>query len=397
MTQGLYPRLALAAALLMSLPACVLAADETESAESDSPRIFEEFSLTSATTEQPVAPPSISTPSSSPCIGSAPCVSPQGCCSPVGCGQSGCCDSCGTPCLFYANVDALFLHTQVHGMDASAGVTTGASGFGFQNGDAFDKWTFAPRLVAGVQDNCWGFEGRFFYLSDSTSSFGPFFPVPGGNGLGDSTMDRLKAYTIDWEVTRALCLGTSKVDLFFGGRYASFESDQGINVTRQTAADQISYASVFNDFDFNGIGVTMGFQGRTPIGCDTCISAVWGLRGSVMWGDANRGVMSNGTVVTEDGAAGSEAVSAYASNSETAFIIEALLGLQWDHELKCLPMSAYLRVAAEYQYWDLGSRGGADAIATAPTGGSTPTAAGTIDGRVDANFIGLSVGCGFNW
>src|SRR5262249_48550346 len=148
----------------------------------------------------------------------------------------------------------------------------------------------------------------------------------------------------------------TKLNLYFGGRYASFEANQGIDISRLVSPTEIGYSRAFSDFSFNGIGLTTGFLGRTPIGCDTCISAPWGLRGSVLWGDANRGVQSTATLLGQN-ASDSSINTAQTGVHDTAYILEALLGVQWDHDLRCLPMSAYLRIAAEYQRWDMGSKG----------------------------------------
>jgi len=262
------------------------------------------------------------------------------------------------------------------------------------NSDGFDRFTFSPRIYAGVQEGCWAVLGRFWYLSDSTSSLNPLFPAP-GSGIGTYSDERLKAYTVDFEVSRSFCCGLSKVDVFFGGRYASFEAGQGLDVSRLTSPTQISESNVFTDFSFNGLGITTGFLGRTPIGCDTCISLVWGLRGSVLWGNANRAVETSNSVIDTD-SNGAGGFSAQSSDCATAFIIEAQVGVQWDHELRCLPMSAFLRVAAEYQYWDLGSNGSAIATSFAEDAPGAATSSGSV-GNVDLNLVGLTVGCGLNW
>ena len=141
----------------------------------------------------------------------------------------------------------------------------------------------------------------------------------------------------------------SKVMFDFGGRYASFEAGQGQQVTRWAdGATDIGYSNAFTDFDFNGLGLTMGFLGRTPIGCNTCISLVWGVRGSILWGDAERSVQTSDSVM-EVGSDVQSTNSASEENCDTAFIFESLAGVQWDHELRCLPMSAYFRLAFEYQ------------------------------------------------
>ncbi len=70
MTQGLLKKLALAAPLVVCLPFCALAADGPAAHESeDSPKIFEEFSLTSATIEAPAPMGYPPAPAASPAPG----------------------------------------------------------------------------------------------------------------------------------------------------------------------------------------------------------------------------------------------------------------------------------------------------------------------------------------
>jgi hypothetical protein len=306
--------------------------------------------------------------------------------------------NCGDNCCpqFFSGVEATMFFTSTHGMHADASVENlnNASTVGLSNDDGFDRFTFSPRIWAGVQEGCWGVLGRFWYLSDSTSSLNPMFPPP-GSGVGTFNEERIKAYTADFEVTRAFCCGMSKVNFYLGGRYASFEAGQGLDVSRLTSPTEVSYSNVFTDFSFNGLGITTGFQGRTPIGCDTCISLVWGVRGSVLWGDASRGVQTSDSVI-DTGSDSTSINSAQSSECATAFILEAQLGVQWDHELRCLPMSAFFRVAGEYQYWDLGSSGSAAASSFAEDAPGVAASHGSV-GDVDVNLIGLTVGCGFNW
>jgi hypothetical protein len=434
MTQGLLKRLALAAPLVVCLPLCALAADGAAALDSeDSPKIFEEFALTSATTEAPApmgyppAPAAAGSPA--PCApapmggcaapGPSCCAPGPSCCAPA-CGSS-CCNDCCSSCQhetgvfdccthslsnfftcgenccpqFYASVEATMFDAITHGMHADASIanTTIPNDVSLANGDGFDRFTFSPRITAGIQEGCWGILGRFWYLSDSSSGLNPAFPPAGAGTYNDV---RLKAYTADFEVTRSFCLGMSKVMFDFGGRYASFEAGQGQQVTRWAdGATDIGFSSAFTDFDFNGLGLTMGFLGRTPIGCNTCISLVWGVRGSILWGDAERSVQTSDSVM-EVGSDVQSTNSASEENCDTAFIFESLVGVQWDHELRCLPMSAYFRLAFEYQYWNMGSGGSAAAGSFAVDSPFHGVSDASI-GRVDLNLVGLSVGCGFNW
>jgi len=114
-----------------------------------------------------------------------------------------------------------------------------------------------------------------------------------------------------------------------------------------------------------------------------------------LWGNANRAVQTSDSII-DVGTAASSINSAESSDPATAFIIEAQVGVQWDHELRCLPMSAFLRVAAEYQYWDLGSNGSVISASVAQDSPGIAASSGSV-GNVDLNLVGLTVGGGFNW
>jgi hypothetical protein len=434
MTQGLLKKLALAAPFVVCLPLCAFGADGAIAETDDNPRIFEEFSLTSATVEAP-------TPANAP----APLAPPPGMAnaqgnygSVNGCGQTNCCQNnccqnnccntcCGDPCgsgcqhstgildncghglhdffsigdgccpQFFTGVEATLLWANVHGMHADAAVEDTLTGNTqeLSNGEGFDRFTFSPRIWAGVQDGCWAFLGRFWYMSDSFGGLDPVFPPP-GQTVGTFDSVRLKAYTVDLEARRSFCCGQSKVDFFLGGRYGSFEAGQGLDVTRLTGLTDVAYSNAFTDFHFNGVGITTGFWGRTPIGCDTCISLVWGVRGSVLWGDAYRAAQTTDTSYDGGISTATGFNSAESDQCATAFIVEAQFGAQWDHELRCLPMSAFFRIYGEYQYWDLGGSGSV-AVDTAALNAPSFAHSSASIGNVDMNLVGLTIGCGFNW
>ena len=300
------------------------------------------------------------------------------------------------PCpQLIAGLDATFFRASASGIGVGTSVTNLAGptspSLGVSSDETFE--TYSPRIFAGVQDDCWAILGRFWYLSDSTNEFEPFLPPP-GSGVGSSAFERLRAYTVDLELSRAICLGTSKVNLFLGGRYASFETGEGLEITRLTNANEIVYTSTTSSFSFNGLGVTTGFLGVTPIGRDTRFNLLWGVRGSVLWGAAERGVQTMATFV--DVSSGSSVNSADEQNHETAFILEALLGVEWNHQLRRLPMSAFLRIAAEYQYWDLGDNGQAASTSLAVSSSNAAASKGLV-GDVNAQFIGFTIGAGFTW
>jgi hypothetical protein len=330
------------------------------------------------------AAPSCHVPVCAPACGAAG----QACCHGSNCG----CSDCDDPWVTIAGVEATFLHADLKGMDARAAVfnlQTDRS-IGRSSSDGFDDFTYAPRVSFGVQNETIGIMGRFWYLSDSSGGLTPFT-----DDRGVYAGDRLKAYTVDLELTHPMCVQDSKINLFLGARYASLDTTQGIDASQLVTLNEIGYANAFNDLSFHGLGISTGFLGRSPITCDGCLSLVWGLRGSVLWGDVNRSVQTSATLIGNVSAATS-INGAQSQIDDTAFIVEALLGLQWDHQLQCLPMTAFLRVAAEYQFWDVGSDGAAHAesFAVAPPGAAV--ASSTL-GDVDLDLIGLVISTGFNW
>jgi hypothetical protein len=416
--KGLFKKLALAAPLAVCLPLCAQAGDPAVSADEPAGKIFEDYSLTSATDngDQKVlstsasltapTPPAPNQPA--PIPGSAPgctsgnlgsgctgnlgggCPAPPNCCNTYG---ESFCEPC---CVFNAGVEATIFHVQTRGMLVDSFITREADGTSFETGNSqvFDQIAFSPRIWAGVQEDCYGIEGRFWYLSDSTNRLTPWETFPAFM-TGQYTMDRIKAYTVDLEGTYSTCYCGNKLTGFLGARYASYEAGQGIDLTRDTTPTEVFNTSAFSKFTFNGAGITVGFTGRTPLTCDGCVNAVYGVRGSVLWGESERAVQTQATDV-EAGGAATSTNSAFSDNWDTAFIVEALAGVEWDHELKCLPMCAFLRVAVEYQYWNLGNKGSvsSDSFAVSNTGFANSNAS---IGTVENNLIGFTVATGFTW
>jgi len=375
MTRGLFRRLALPVVLVVCVPICTLGGDGNASDDQEMPKILEGLSLIPGSTE---AFGSNSCATFTTLSNTDPCFEPW-----------------PSKLPFIAGVDATFFCASAHGIGVGSAVTNLANptdpDLGVSNNETFN--TFSPRIYAGYQDNCWAILGRFWYLSDSSEGFEPFRPPPGA-GAGSSAFERLKAYTVDLEVSRAFSLGASKLNLFLGGRYASFEAGEGLENSRLTNGSEIVYTNAFANFSFNGLGVTSGFLGLTPIGCDTQINLFWGFRGTVLWGEAERGVQTMASFVDVRGSTSIN--SAGEQGRDIAFILEALLGAQWEHQLRCLPMSAFLRIAAEYQYWDLGDDGQAASASFAVSSTSSAVSKGFV-GDANAQFIGFSVGAGFRW
>jgi hypothetical protein len=410
MRKGLFKNLALAAPLVVCLPLGVLGADGAASGDEPSAKIFEDYSLTSATESadsKVVNPTAMTTDASAPCVGAQPQPAAAPCAqAPCGSGACpappNCCNTFGEPfcepkCIFNAGVEATIFQVQTRGMQVDSFVRSIPAGDSFQQGNSqvFDQITFSPRIWAGVQEDCWGIEGRFWYMSDSTNRLDPFVALP--PFTGQYTDDRVKAYTVDLEGTYSTCWCGNKLTGFLGARYASFEAGQGVEINRQVSLTETFETSAFSKFTFNGVGITTGFIGRTPLCCDGCINLVYGVRGSVLWGDSEGTVQTQATDINATGAATGINSAIGDNDFTTAFIVEALVGVEWDHELKCLPMCAFLRLGLEYQFWDMGDKASASSttFAASNTGGIARSSASV--GDVDTNMWGLTVSTGFTW
>jgi hypothetical protein len=305
---------------------------------------------------------------------------------------------CNEPCepkwVILSGVDETFLHAKAKGLSAGSTIT-GAPGpeTALSDSEVFDKYTFSPRVFAGVGYNDWGVVGRFWYLSDSSTNFQPF--SPGGDGSGIHTSDELKAYTVDLEGLRTFYLAGSQIDFTVGARYASFTANQSLDAARLIDPTAIAYSNAFSRFEFSGVGITASLQGRTPIGIP-CLNAVWGVRGSVLWSNAERSAQTDATMLDAN-TSNTSINSATSDHEATAFIVEAMAGLQYDHELRFfpIPVAAYVRIAAEYQHWDFGNNGEAASFSIAQSVGTAASSASV--GDVHADLLGFMVGCGFNW
>jgi len=379
MPRELFRRLIVAAGLVVCVPICTCGADGSASGDQQISPLFVESSLSATTNVDFPADswakfPALSVladaPSCQTDLHAAPCPSPY----------------------LIAGVEATFFRASASGIGVGSALTALPHPTDAESVSSCETfYTFSPRIYVGVQDDCWAVLSRFWYLSDSSEEL-----LPPESAAGSYTFDRLKAYTVDLEASRDFCLGRSKVSFFGGARYASFEAGEDQFALRLTSPIEIVSTSAVTNFSFNGLGVSTGFLGITPISTnsDSRINLVWSVRGSVMWGDCERGAQ---TMTSFSDVIGSTSLnSADDTNHDVAFILEARLGVQWEHELQCLPMSAFLRVAAEYQYWDLGDNGQAESASFAVSPTRSAVSAGFV-GDVNAQFVGFSLATGFRW
>lgn len=291
--------------------------------------------------------------------------------------------------VWLAGTEAVFLSCNAHNSGTSVEATSLAGTTSGGGSGSFDGVTYAPRVWIGVQGDCWGLVGRFFYLSDFTDSSGPF--------LGNSSLinDRLKLYTTDLEVTRRGMYNCTKLDASFGVRYASLDAS-GANAAISTDILTTGIATAYSASSFNGTGITGALQGRTPVSCCSNLHYFWNVRGSVLWGSSSASAITTAAALTPL-AGGASANAAFASNDEsTLWIGEAQVGLQWEHQLKCIPANAFFRIAAEYQHWSSDTGNGAFATSFALTPGAGAVASAQA-GDIELDLVGMTIGTGFTW
>jgi hypothetical protein len=252
---------------------------------------------------------------------------------------------------------------------------------------------FGPRVWVGVQQGCWGLAGRFWHLDGGDGESVPFIEVD-DDDIGFSNSGYFAAYTVDLEATRAIHTCASDHVLSFGVRYANIDNSGRLTTVSDTV-DGLFYTNAVYKQMAHGTGITAALSGAKPIGC-TCLKAFYNLRGSLLWGPTDTCVE---TLAVTTGAS-SEHGAATRACDETMFIGEVQLGLQAEHALACIPANAFLRVAAEYQYWNADS--GLSAAESFVGYGELldPTSVAITDavvGGVEANLIGFSIGAGITW
>lgn len=395
-------RLIVAAPVLFGALKYAAADDSTATNDQRTERVFEEF--------EPAETPNYSlTSDESPAIPVGNCVdrptcgveTPSSCTSTPSCAVNDACnEGCSQSCFnFLIGTEATFLAPQGSGGRVSVSGTDLTIPRTISEDEEldFDGMTFAPRVWLGVQGEEWGFLTRFWYLNDADEQFRAF-DQNGLDGLpGSYSIDRTKAYTVDWELTRACCWNESKLDFAIGGRYASLEAG-GAAAVSGIANGGVDFfqATAISDIDFEGTGLTTAIGGRTPISdCWGCVYLFWGVRGSVLWGDASNSTQTTATTLTV-GSASTSIDAATASDIDTSmYIFETQLGAQWEHELACMPAAAFVRLAAEYQFWSIDG-GVAESVSTSFTPDAVATA-GAQSGDFDLSLLGFTVGTGLTW
>jgi hypothetical protein len=336
--------------------------------------------------DEPAAPATISAPATQSLA-------------PAACGQVPCenCDECCGPRFqFIASVEGTFFWPQfsrnflTNTLTNSLGTETSVSNT--VNGGVEGRLLAAPRITAGIQGECWGLVGRYWYANVGNSAFAP--SIPGDDLYGITGFETFRAYTVDLEAQRRFCWCNWDMYGFGGVRYASLNDDRFLATTNSFGGPSLTAVS-FAGQQFNGTGLTWGFMGTRPIWCD---DSPWKLffanRYSTLWGNGavaaqTKAIASNtsGTATSLDGAA--------AGANGDLFIAEVQLGLQWECCCSCLPGRAFVRTAIEYQYWDTNYQASAQAFSAAALvpGGEAASAFAAAD-NMRFSLVGLTIGAG---
>lgn len=318
-------------------------------------------------------------------------------CGQVPCGNCGACDDCCGHCWHViASVEGTFFWPQfsrnflTNTLTNSLGTETSVSNT--VNGGAEGRLLAAPRITAGIQGECWGLVGRYWYANVGNSAFVP--SIPGDDLYGITGFETFRAYTVDLEAQRRFCWCNWDMYGFGGVRYASLNDDRFLATTNSFGGPSLT-ATSFAGQQFNGTGLTWGFMGTRPIWCD---DSPWKLfyatRYSTLWGNGVVAAQTNAIARNTLGTASSRD-GALAGGEGDLFIAEAQLGLQWECCCSCLPGRAFIRTAIEYQYWDTNVQASAQAFsaATLIPGGEAATAFAQAD-DMRFSLVGLTIGAG---
>jgi hypothetical protein len=262
---------------------------------------------------------------------------------------------CGSSWLWNVEAEAVFLRPNLTDSPITFTLNdlTPASNAVLTSGGAdIEDVTVAPRITIGIhKEGTWGLRGRVFRLEAAASGFDP---IAGVGDVGGNSFSSLDMYTTDLELTKDACLGSWSLLGSLGVRHAAIERDESL-----AAAGVVDLGGGFVDViagnglgsrSFHGTGLTAALQGTRKAHCRG-FSWFWNARGSVLWGDNNT---FNSTSAILSGAFGSANSfnQAFNTESDTLFIGEAQLGLEWSHELACVPGRAFARAAVEGQYWE---------------------------------------------
>jgi hypothetical protein len=305
---------------------------------------------------------------------------------------------------FYAGAEMLFLDINA---DTGGRITasfddsnTGGTEISFNTGTGVqDEFGIGARAFIGRQiTDQWGIAARYFHLEDTETGFPRL--TPGTTPLptfGTYTeTSTLKMYAIDLEAVRSFNPGRTKIDTTFGARQASLDVDSLFHAFGVITTGNFVNLNLSNGCAFDGAGITSALNVRRQIG-NSCAFVYVGARGSKMWGHSDSFGRAAGTVVSNPSAPLAGAATVTRNNAEADMVTwEAQTGVQFEFPLEMLPATAFFRVGAEYQDWDINGppTGGAGFGGTI---GTLTTNSFSSAGLGDTELVGGTMAAGFTW
>ena len=298
--------------------------------------------------------------------------------------------------FFWPTVNGTSTYTELGSISGGTLTTNTYDAGSEQTDDLFA----APRIWIGAKRDCWGIGTRFWWMDQCVSSQSDTI-----SPTSFFTIDReLEAYTIDLELTRDVCVLGNEAMLSAGIRYGRVENGASAitNVNwNPIGAPALTSATATSLREFGGTGPTFAAQGTRQIRCSN-FHVFWGARGSVLFGDGYVGAITSATAVDAvNGPSATQTNFGLAGGDGAAFLGELQLGLQYERQLACVPCTAFVRGAFEYQYWntDYNSSAASWSLAGVSTAGgpsygaySTAAASG-----LELDLIGFTVGTGLTW
>lgn len=209
----------------------------------------------------------------------------------------------------------------------------------------------APRVTLGLQGRKWGLVSRCWYAAPQASALA-FRELSLGATDTPFLFDDLVVYTIDLEIQRRFSSEDWTVYGLFGVRYASISNDRLLGATLHLSDDDAQQARAYAGQQFNGTGITCGFWGIRPVRDGSPLKCFVANRYSIVWGNGLAVAGSQATVIDLSNPSSAPLSTTSAAGAGDLFIGEIQLGLQWDAELQWSAGRAFVRFAAEYQYWD---------------------------------------------
>ena len=301
-----------------------------------------------------------------------------------------------------AGTEASFVHVRARTggrITASFSDTTapGVSTVRFNTGTGLTDNAVGTRLWVGRQITPkWAIVARYYQMSDSTFENAIPFESTGSNFATIEELSRVQAHTIDIELVRSLQLGKWKVDGSFGGRHLLFSAQDQLFAFGVFTTGNFVNLMLQNGSKFEGDGVTFGLTVRRQIG-DLPLYAFCSGRGSHIRGESDSFGRSSGTVASSPSAPLVGAATVRRNGAEGhADIGELQTGLQLDYELAKVPAGVFVRMALEYQYWNITAprTGGAGFGGTI---GELTTNSFASAGVGDLQMLGIAVATGINW